>query len=156
MVRELGIGVTAVDDRSAATRRSDIIVTCTTARRWFLGRDDVPPGCFVAAVGEDNPGKQELEPALLAASTVVVDLLEQCAHMGDLHHALEAGVMTRESVHAELAEIVSGQKPDRQSVEEIAIFDSTGTALQDVATAWMVYQRAITERVGITVDLGGN
>lgn len=156
MARELGIEVTAVDDRSAATRRSDIIVTCTTARRWFLGRDDVPSGCFVAAVGADNPGKQELEPALLVASTVVVDLLEQCAVMGDLHHAIEAGVMTRESIHAELAELVSGRKSGRRSAEEIAIFDSTGTALQDVATASMVYQRAIEEGVGIPVNLGGH
>ena len=132
------------------------MVTCTTARRWFLGVSDVPPGCFVAAVGADNAEKQELEPALLAGSTVVVDLLEQCAAMGDLHHALEAGVMSRQDVHAELAEVVSGQKPGRQTAEEIVVFDSTGTALQDVATAWMVYQRAVAGGVGVPVDLGGN
>lgn len=154
MTRALGIEVVAIEDWAAATRRSDIVVTCTTARRWFLGRDDVPPGCFVAAVGADNPEKQELEPALLAASTVVVDLLEQCAAMGDLHHAIVAGVMTPDSVHAELAEIVSGQKRGRRSAEEITVFDSTGTALQDVAATWMVYRRAIVEGCGIRVDLG--
>ena len=151
MRRELAIDVVAVEDTSAATRRSDIIVTCTTARRWFLGRDDVPPGCFVAAVGADNPEKQELEPALLAASTVVVDLLEQCAVMGDLHHAILAGAMARESIHAELAEIVSGRKPGRRSAEEITVFDSTGTALQDVAATSLVYQRAVAEGAGIHV-----
>ncbi len=154
MARELGIDVVAIEDLSAATRRSDIIVTCTTARRWFLGRDDVPRGCFVAAVGADNPEKQELEPALLAASTVVVDLLEQCAVMGDLHHAIVAGVMARESIHAELAEVVSGQKRGRRSAEEITVFDSTGTALQDVAAAWLVYQRAVAEGLGTRVLLG--
>ncbi|HET7189838.1 MAG TPA: ornithine cyclodeaminase family protein, partial [Gemmatimonadaceae bacterium] len=156
MARELGIDVVAIEDLSTAARRSDIIVTCTTARRWFLGRDDVPSGCFVAAVGADNPEKQELEPALLAASTVVVDLLEQCAAMGDLHHAILAGVMTRDSIHAELAEIVSGEKPGRRSAEEITVFDSTGTALQDVAAAWLVYQRAVVEGAGISVKLGAS
>jgi alanine dehydrogenase len=156
MARELGIEVAAVDDRLAATRQSDMVVTCTTARRWFLGRGDVAPGSFIAAVGADNPEKQELEPALLAASTVVVDLLEQCAAMGDLHHALEAGVMTRESVHAELAEIVSGRKAGRRSEDEIMVFDSTGTALQDVAAAWMVYRRAVGSGLGIPVSLGAS
>jgi alanine dehydrogenase len=156
MAPELGIEVTAVDDRSVATRQSDIVVTCTTARQWFLGRDDVTLGAFIAAVGADNPEKQELEPALLAASTVVVDLLEQCAAMGELHHALEAGVMTRESVHADLAEIVSGRKIGRRSEDEIMVFDSTGTALQDVAAAWMVYRRAVAAGIGIPVDLGAN
>ena len=151
MTRELALDVVAIEELSAATRQSDIIVTCTPARRWFLGRDDVPPGCFVAAVGADNPEKQELEPALLAASTLVVDLLEQCAVMGDLHHAILAGAMTRESTHAELAEIVSGQRPGRRSAEEITVFDSTGTALQDVAAAWLVYQRAVAEGAGIHV-----
>lgn len=156
MRRELALDVVAIEELSAATRQSDIIVTCTTARRWFLGRDDVPPGCLVAAVGADNPEKQELEPALLAASTVVVDLLEQCAVMGDLHHAILAGAMTRESVHAELADVVSGQKPGRRSAEEITVFDSTGTALQDVAAAWLVYQRAVAEGAGIRVQLGAS
>lgn len=156
MRRELALDVVAIEELSAATRQSDIIVTCTTARRWFLGRDDVPPGCLVAAVGADNPEKQELEPTLLAASTVVVDLLEQCAVMGDLHHAIVAGAMTRESVHAELADVVSGQKPGRRSAEEITVFDSTGTALQDVAAAWLVYQRAVAEGAGIRVQLGAS
>jgi ornithine cyclodeaminase/alanine dehydrogenase-like protein (mu-crystallin family) len=71
--------------------------------------------------------------------------------MGDLHHAILAGAMTRESIHAELAEIVSGQKPGRRSAEEITVFDSTGTALQDVAAAWLVYQRAVAEGAGIQV-----
>jgi alanine dehydrogenase len=155
MTRELGIAVTAVDDLSAAARISDIVVTCTTARRWFLGRGDVAPGCFIAAVGADSPEKQELEPALLATSAVVADVLEQCATMGDLHHALDAGVMTREQVRAELADVVCGRKPGRRSEEEIVVFDSTGTALQDVAAAWTVYGRAISSGAGISVDLGG-
>ncbi|HET7188430.1 MAG TPA: hypothetical protein VFI52_09755, partial [Gemmatimonadaceae bacterium] len=70
--------------------------------------------------------------------------------------AIVAGVMTRASVHAELAEIVSGKTPGRRSAEEIMVFDSTGTALQDVAAAWLVYQRAVAEGAGLRVKLGAS
>lgn len=154
MSEELGVDVVAVRDLRAAARDSDIVVTCTPSRRWFLGVADVSPGTFVAAVGADNPEKQEIEPALLAASTVVVDMLEQCATIGDLHHALDTGAMTREQVHAELAEVVAGRRPGRQRADEIMVFDSTGTALQDVAAARLVYERARAQLIGLSVALG--
>jgi ornithine cyclodeaminase/alanine dehydrogenase-like protein (mu-crystallin family) len=125
-----------------AMRESDIIVTCTTAKRWFVGRDVVRPGAFVAGVGADNDDKQELDPQLLAAAKVVTDLTAQCAVIGDLHHALAAGALSRADVHAELGEIVAGLKPARENDSEIIVFDSTGTALQDVAAAALVYERA--------------
>ncbi len=143
MAKELGIEALAVCDLRAAVRQSDVCVTCTPSHKAFLGREDVPPGMFVAAVGADNEEKQELDPALLAGNKLVVDILEQCATIGELHHALDAGVMSCASVHAELAEVVAGRKPGRVSEDEITIFDSTGTALQDVAAAAVVYERAI-------------
>lgn len=147
------VSICSVEDLTSATRRSDICVTCTTSRTALLGPDDVGPGAFISAVGADNPEKQELAPALLASSTVVVDILEQCATIGDLHHALAAGAMRREDVHAELAEVVAGQKPGRRSTEEIIVFDSTGTALQDVAAAALVYDRALAAGTGLRVVL---
>jgi ornithine cyclodeaminase/alanine dehydrogenase-like protein (mu-crystallin family) len=103
----------------------------------------VRPGAFIAGVGADNEDKQELDPLLLATSTVVADLVEQCATIGDLHHALEANSMSRADVHAELGEVVAGLKPGRTREDEIVVFDSTGTALQDVAAAAAVYRRAL-------------
>lgn len=153
MRAELGVEVTPVLDLRAATRPSDIWVTCTTARRFILARDQIGPGSFIAGVGADNPEKQELDPELLASSTVVVDNLEQCATIGDLHHAIDAGVMFRADVYAELAEIVAGRKPGRRSVEEIIVFDSTGTALQDVAAAGLVYRKALADGSGFRVAL---
>ena len=97
----------------------------------------------MAGVGADNPDKQELDPALLARAAVVVDILEQAVTSGDLHHAIAAGVMTRADVRAELGEVVAGKKRGRLNDEEIVIFDSTGTALQDVAAAAAVYEKAI-------------
>lgn len=149
---ELGIEVSATSDLGGALRQSDVCVTCTPAKQFYLNRVYVPPGAFVAAVGADNEEKQELDPELLQANKVVVDLLEQCATIGDLHHALERGLMTRADVHAELGEVIAGQKPGRTSAEEIIVFDSTGTALQDVAAAAIVYERAVDSMRGVPIN----
>jgi len=152
LTSELKISVEPVFDLAAAVRRSDICVTCTTSRQPLLGSDDVSAGTFIAAVGADNPQKQELHPSLMARSKIVCDILEQCAAMGDLHHALEAGVVTRANVYAELGEVVAGKKPGRESQEEITIFDSTGMALQDVAAAAFLYEKAQRAGCGVRLD----
>ena len=136
-----------------ALRDSDVCVTCTTSRRAFLEAEDISPGTFIAAVGADNPEKQELEPSLLASATLVVDVLHQCAEIGELHHALAAGVLTLERVHAELADVVVGRRPARTRPDEITIFDSSGTALQDVAAAVAVYEKARAAGRGTAVNL---
>lgn len=148
-----GVAATAADDLHGAMRQSDIIVTCTSARQAIVDPRDVPTGAFLAAVGADHPEKQEIDPRLFASATVVVDSLEQCAAFGDLHHAIAEGVMTAEDVHGELWEIVAGRKPGRSSVEEIILFDSTGTALQDVAAAAVVYEQAVRLGRGQTIRL---
>ncbi len=154
MSGELGIDVTPVSTPAAGLAASDVCVTCTPSREAFLMREHVRPGTFVAAVGADSPDKQELDPRLMAAGVVVTDVLEQCAAIGDLHHALDAGLMSRDSVHAELADLVTGKKAGRRSPDEITIFDSTGTALQDVAAAAVVYEKAVAGEVGLRVALG--
>lgn len=145
MSNELGIEVAAATDFATAARASDICITCTPSRTVILHAGDVSAGAFVAGVGADNPDKQELDPALLARGAVVVDILDQAVTSGDLHHAIAAGVMTRDDVRAELGAVVAGKKKGRLHDEEIVIFDSTGTALQDVAAAAAVYERAVGE-----------
>ena len=75
MAPVIGAPILPCADVRAALVRSDIVVTCTTARRPIVYRDDIAPGAFVAAVGADNPDKQEIDPALLASAHVVVDVL---------------------------------------------------------------------------------
>lgn len=143
MERELGCEVVAVTSYRELIGRCDVIVTCTASRSPLLDAADVSAGTFVAGVGADSESKQELAPDLLARSTLVVDVLDQCARFGDLHHALDAGAMRSEDVHAELADVVSGRRAGRRSADEITVFDSTGTALEDVAAAAIVYERAL-------------
>jgi len=149
----LGLRVEAAKDLRAALRGSAVCVTCTPSRRAFIGAGDVAPGTFIAAVGADNRGKQELEPTLVASVTLVVDVLEQCAEIGELQHALAGGLMTREQVHAELADVVVGRRPGRTRDDEIIVFDSSGTALQDVAAAVAVYDNARARGRGMEVTL---
>ena len=155
MSDELGLKVAAASNLREAAGESDVCVTCTTSRRPLLRKGDVRPGAFAAGVGADNPLKQELDPGLMASCKIVVDILDQCAAIGDLHHAIEAGAVKRSDVYAELGEIVAGRRPGRTSAEEVIIFDSTGTALQDVAAAAVVYERPIRDGSGVRLNLAG-
>lgn len=147
------LGGEAVADVTDAALAADLIVTCTTATEPFLGLDKVGPGTFIAAVGADNGEKSEIDPRLMAAASVVTDVTAQCATMGDLRHAIAAGCMTQADIHAELGELLTGTKEGRRSPDDIFIFDSTGTGLQDVAAAAAIYERCIDDRSIRTVAL---
>ena len=153
MEKEFGLPVDAVASLSEAAARSRIIVTCTPSRTPFLRAADIRPGTTVAAVGADSPAKQEIEAGLLRGRKVVVDILRQCAVAGELHHALEEGLVTEADVHAEIGEIVAGKKPGRESADETIIYDATGTAIQDTAAAILVYEKAEAGDLGLKIDL---
>jgi ornithine cyclodeaminase/alanine dehydrogenase-like protein (mu-crystallin family) len=152
MSQRLGIEVVAVDTIENAVAESDIVITCTPARAPILGIQHRHDGLFIGAVGADNPEKNELTPALLAQSRVVPDILDQAAMMGDLHHAIAAGAMTRDDIHGQLADILCSRVPGRRNNDEVFIFDSTGTALQDVATASIALTRAVERNAGVEID----
>ena len=139
---------TVAADMPDAVQDSDVIVTCTTAPEPFLMPQHIGPGTFIAAVGADSPAKNEIHPSLMAMGKVVVDSLQQCRVMGDLRAAIAAGQMREADIHGELGDLVTGIKPGREIHNEITIFDSTGTALQDVASAAMVHSRAVASGGG--------
>ncbi len=148
-----GLDVDVPVQPKSAARASDVVVTCTSARTPFLGPADVRAGTFIAAIGADNPEKNEIEPALMAKARVVTDLTEQCSHMGDLHHALRAGAMQVGDVHAELGELVAARKPGRTAAQEITLFDGSGVGLQDVAAAACAYEIAKAQNAGSKLNL---
>jgi alanine dehydrogenase len=153
MATEIGIDVTAIDDLREGTLVSDAIVTCTSSRTPFVGLEDVRPGTFVAAVGADNPQKSEIKPELMAKAAVIVDVLQQSIVMGDMHHAINAGVMTPSDVRAELGTLIAQRQPGRLTDDEITIFDSSGTGVQDVAAAARAYELALDRRLGLICAL---
>ena len=138
-----------------AVRDVDICITCTTSKSAILTDDLDLRGCFVAAIGADNPEKQEIAPALMRRARILVDDIEACAAGGDLNHALRAGAMSKDQVHAELAELAAGRKRGRMSEDELVIFDSSGSGVQDVAAAWVAYRESRRTGIGGRFDLSG-
>ncbi len=153
LAEDLGVDVRTNGSPDTALAESQLCVTCTTATRPVVRYDQIRPGTFIAAVGADHPHKQELDPRLVAGHALVVDVLEYCATSGELHHALDAGLMTRDDVHADLAQLVTDARPGRRDDDEVFVFDSTGTALQDVGAAALVYERACESGRGLRVEL---
>lgn len=149
------ISITTIDDLQKSLADSRICITCTPSRQPFIRSEYIKPGTFIAAVGADSEEKQELFPDLVASSKIVTDITEQGAVIGELHHAISKGLITAADIHAELGQIVAGQKPGRESDEEIIIFDSTGMALQDVAAAAIVYEKAVVSNTGVRLDFAG-
>jgi alanine dehydrogenase len=151
MRQRLGVDVAQTRSIADAVAESDIVVTCTPSRSPILDASHRHPGLFIAGVGADNPEKHELAPELLAQSLVVPDILDQAATMGDLHHAIAAGILTRDDIHGELADVICGRAPGRTTDDEVFVFDSTGTALQDVVAASVALSRAVERGVGVEV-----
>ena len=145
---ELRIEIEPTHNLSNAIQQSEIVVTCTTATEFFVHKENVAPGTFIAAVGADDAHKQEIDPTLMASAKVVVDSLDQCCAIGDTHHPIAKRLMSREDVYAELSEVVAGQKPGRLNDDEIIIFDSTGVAIEDAVAAAAVYEKALAEKIG--------
>lgn len=130
-----------VQDLSEALRQSDVVVTCTPSRQFFVRQEAVKDGTFIAAVGADAEEKQEIDPALMASAKVVADSVDQACTIGDTHHAIAARLMERGNFYAELSEIVAGRKPGRTHADEIIVFDSTGVAIEDAIAAVTVYEK---------------
>jgi ornithine cyclodeaminase/alanine dehydrogenase len=155
MNQKLSIDIEVPNDLANAASNSDIVATCTPSKSPFLKKEFIQPGTLVASIGSDSPDKQELESTLMAGTKVVVDILVQCAALGELHHAVKQEVLTKEQVHAEIGQIVAGKRAGRESDQEIFIYDATGTAIKDTAAAATCYEKAIKSGVGRYINLSG-
>ena len=149
---ELGIDATARAASRETPHETDIIVTCTSSRAPILGLRDVLPGTFIAAVGADSEHKSEIEPELMASADVVVDSLSQASTIGDLHHAIAAGVISANDVRGELGALLLAV-PIAHEARRTVIFDSTGVAVEDVAAALVAFRRAMETGLGLQVVL---
>jgi alanine dehydrogenase len=141
---------------SEAVDGADICITCTTSKQPVLTEAMTLAGCFVATMGADNPEKCEIAPALMARARILADDIEQCAAGGDLAYALRAGAVSRDRVHADLAALAARQKNGRDTSNELVIFDSCGSGVQDVAAAWLAYQTARANGLGTRFSLTGH
>ncbi|MGH2635238.1 MAG: ornithine cyclodeaminase family protein [Actinomycetota bacterium] len=126
-----------------AVEGADVVVTCTASRTPLVRGDRLKPGAHVTAVGSDAPDKRELDPEVLGrADVLVVDSRTQSAAIGELHHALDAGVVAAAAEVTELGEVAAGSRPGRTSPDQLTVCDLTGVGVQDVAAAALVLERA--------------
>ena len=126
-----------------AVAGADVVVTVTASREPLVRADWLAPGAHVTAVGSDGADKQELDPTVLGrADLVVADSRAQCARIGEIHHALDAGVIEELEI-VELGEITAGRRAGRTSNDERTVADLTGVGVQDVAAAALVLQNAV-------------
>ncbi len=129
---------------------ADIISTTTPVRDPIIRSEWIKKGVHINAVGADAQGKEELDPALLQQKGVkiIVDDIRQAQHSGEINIPLARGLINKEDIYGTLPEIVSGKKRGREGEEEITIFDSTGLAIQDLASAKVIYEKALQEDIG--------
>ena len=133
-------------DGKKACLGADIITTTTTAREPIIKKSWIAPGTHINGIGADAAGKQELETALTQSSKIVIDEWQQASHSGEINVPISRGKLKKRDIHAELGEIVAGKKQGRTADDEITLFDSTGLAIQDVSTAYVVYQTLMKKR----------
>ncbi len=134
-LRAEGFDARAADGPEEVCREADILITATPSRRPLIDAAWLREGQHVTAVGSDTPGKQELASECLhRADLVVVDRLAQCGAFGELKHALDRGMLTREAI-PELGAIVAGRRQGRTDDRQITIADLTGVGFQDTAIA---------------------
>lgn len=144
-----GLNVQAVDTIKETVEGSDVLVTTTPVRKPIVKSEWVSEGMHINAIGADAPGKQELESKILKKAKIIIDCWEQASHSGEINIPVSEGLLTRENIHANIGDVIINKKPGRVSDDEITIFDSTGLAVQDITTAWRIYEKALE------TDLGG-
>lgn len=137
-----------------SVRDADLVVTATTAKAPIVKSDWLKPGVHINAVGSHRPDLREIDGATLSCSKVVVDSREAImAECGDVLLALKEKSVSESVIHAEIGEVLAGTKSGRTSAEEITLYKSVGIAIQDVATAQLVYHKALEMKVGTIVEI---
>ena len=129
---------------------ADVIVTCTRSREFFLKRDWVSPGTHINAIGADMPGKQELEPELVASCKVFADSVAQVLAKGECQHAGKLGLVSEKSI-AEIGAVLEGMAPGRSDPSDVTLFDATGMAIQDLVVGAIALKRAEEKGIGTVV-----
>lgn len=133
VAKELGLVFEAVTQQELGAQ-ADVIITITSAFEPLLMKDWIKPGTHIACMGTDTKGKQEVDPAILAAATVFADEIAQSITIGEAQHAVGSGLIQQGDI-TPIGAVINGTHKGRSSADEITLFDGTGVGLQDLAVA---------------------
>jgi len=154
MDRTLDASVAAVASAAAAVEDADVVVTATTSSEPVFEGEWLEPGTHVTAMGQYTPSKRELDVTTIERAKYVPDLRARVTQdAGSFIYAMEQGAVDEDAVYAELGEVVAGAVPGRENDEEITVFDSGGTGIETAAAAYLLYEKAVAEGLGTTIDI---
>lgn len=145
--------IVAVGDGEKAAGKADVIITITPATTPIIKQAWVRPGTHISCVGADMEGKQEIESGLAASARLYVDDRAQSVSSGELEVPTKEGAISAADIVAELGEVIAGKAAGRTSDGEITVFDTSGIAVQDLASSKLAYERAVEAGLGTVAVL---
>ncbi|MCP4768596.1 MAG: ornithine cyclodeaminase family protein [Gammaproteobacteria bacterium] len=148
---EAGLPFQAVE-RERLCARADVIITITSAHEALLLDEWIKPGTHIACMGTDTKGKQEIDPAIFAHSSVFTDEIAQAITIGESQHAIASEIISEADI-TPVGDVINGKHQGRASAGEITLFDGTGVGLQDLAAATASVRAAVEQGMAISVDL---
>ena len=152
IVEELGLEFRPETEREAAVGNADVLITVTPSQKALVEKAWVKPGTHISSMGADTKGKQELDPALVAAAAIFVDEMAQSFSIGECQHAYAQNLINEKSVRASIGAVINKTLDGRRNDEEITLFDGTGVSLQDLVVADLAVKRAEEQNRGTLVD----
>ena len=151
---DLDLEILRAESPESLLEQADIVCTATSSPTPLFDGNLVRPGTHINGIGSHTPNARELDTTIVKRSKFVADSSEAClSEAGDLMIPIDEGAIAADHIYAELGEIVLGRKPARENDGEITLFKSNGLAVQDVATAKLVYDKAVEAGIGTSVEL---
>jgi len=150
----LHVTAEVVDTPQEVVQHAEVVITATSAQQPIIIGEWLHPHLHITAMGSDAPHKNELHPGVLVgADLYVCDSRSQCERLGELHHAIQAGVADQIPSVVELGDIINQRKPGRKEEDAITVCDLTGVGAQDTAIALYTWEQA--KQAGVGIAIGG-
>jgi len=141
------------DDPEQAVMQADIVTLITSARNPIVNGNWFKPGTHINGVGSHSPSMREIDTLTIQKSKVVCDLVEACKpEAGDFIIPIEAGEFSWDQIHGSLGDVITGRITGRENRDEITLFKSVGLAIQDISTAYHVFNKAVGMGVGMDFE----
>lgn len=146
-LRGEGFAAEVCGDLREGVRRADVVSAATSSTSPLVLAADVRPGTHVDLIGAFTPAMHEADEALITSGSLFVDVEAALHEPGEIVDALRRGTLTRADVRGTLADLAGGRHTGRSSPEEVTLFESVGTALEDLVAAALVWEaHAVTGR----------
>jgi alanine dehydrogenase len=155
--KRYSVPIEPVTKPEEAVHRADIICTVTSSRTPVLSGDWIKPGAHINAIGTFGPSSREIDTTTVVRSKMYTDRLESALkEAGDFLIPKNEGAVTDQHIRGEIGELLSGKVEGRTSPDEITLFKSLGLAIEDLASAQYLYEKAVSKNAGTWVELGGS